>query len=224
MMPDNYVIEARKVKSFDHPIFCESIRQIHKQLGPTGLDPLQQQVLERLIHSSGDFGLTPLLRFTPGACELGLAALEAGAPILTDTAMAAAAVRPMALRTLNSSVSSVLEWAPHQASPGFTRTALGLRRAWQELVVEVGSQQQAPIVLIGSAPTALEALLDLVATGARPPNLIIGMPVGFVGVAESKRKLAASGLAQIRLEGSRGGAGLAAATVNALLRASQLPK
>ena len=224
MMTDNYVVDVRKVKSFDHPIFCESIRRIHNHLGSTGLDPLQQQVLERLIHSSGDFGLTPLLRFSPGACELGLTALQAGAPILTDTAMAAAAVRPMALRTLNSSVSSVLEWAPHQASPGFTRTALGLRRAWQELVVEVGSQQQAPIVLIGSAPTALEALLDLVATGARPPNLIIGMPVGFVGVAESKRKLAASGLAQIRLEGSRGGAGLAAATVNALLRASQLPK
>jgi len=224
MMPDIYGVEARKVKSFDHPIFCESIRRIHKQLGATGLDQLQQQVLERLIHSSGDFGLTPLLRFSPGACELGLKALQAGAPILTDTAMAAAAVRPMASRTLNSSVSTVLEWAPHQAAPGFTRTSLGLRRAWQELVVEAGTQQQAPIVLIGSAPTALEALLDLVSTGASSPSLIVGMPVGFVGVAESKRRLAASGLAHIRLQGSRGGAGLAAATVNALLRASQLPQ
>ncbi len=69
------------MKSLDHPIFTESIRRIREQLGVTGLDPLQQQVLERLIHSSGDFGLTPLLRFTPEACELGLAALQAGAPI-----------------------------------------------------------------------------------------------------------------------------------------------
>ncbi len=197
--------------------------RIREQLGVTGLDPLQQQVLERLIHSSGDFGLTPLLRFSPGACEVGLAALQAGASILTDTAMAAVAVKPMALRTLKSSVRSVLEWAPHEAPNGSTRTAEGLRSAWQELAAK-DADQQAPIVLIGSAPTALEALLDLVSTGASPPSLIIGMPVGFVGVAESKRRLSVSGLAQIRLEGSRGGAGLVAATVNALLRASKLPE
>ena len=211
------------MKSLDHPIFTESIRRIREQLGVTGLDPLQQQVLERLIHSSGDFGLTPLLRFSPEACELGLAALQAGAPILTDTAMAAVAVQPMARRTLKTSVRCVLEWAPDEAPNGSTRTAEGLRTAWQELAAK-DVDQQAPIVLIGSAPTALEALLDLVSTGAPPPSLIIGMPVGFVGVAESKRRLSASGLAQIRLEGSRGGAGLVAATVNALLRASKLPE
>jgi Precorrin isomerase len=82
-----------------------------------------------------------------------------------------------------------------------------------------------PVVLIGSAPTALEQLLDQWAAGAAAPTLVIGMPVGFVGVAESKRRLAASGLAQIRLEGSRGGAGLVGAALNALLRAasSELP-
>ena len=76
------------------------------------------------------------------------------------------------------------------------------------------------MVLIGSAPTALEVLLQQVALGAPAPSLVIGMPVGFVGVAESKAHLAASGLDQIRLEGTRGGAGLVAAAVNALLRAS----
>ena len=90
------------------------------------------------------------------------------------------------------------------------------------------------MVLIGSAPTALERLLELCpaehfesprdpALARNPaPALVIGMPVGFVGVAESKQHLAASGLAQIRLEGSRGGAGLVAAAVNALLRRSWL--
>ena len=209
------------MKSLDHPIFTESIRRIREQLGVTGLDPLQQQVLERLIHSSGDFGLTPLLRFTPEACELGLAALQAGAPILTDTAMAAVAVQPMARRTLKTSVRCVLEWAPDEAPNGSTRTAEGLRSAWQELAAK-DADQQAPIVLIGSAPTALEALLDLVSTGAPPPSLIIGMPVGFVGVSDSKRRLAVSGLAHIRLMGSRGGAGLVSAAVNAMLRRAWL--
>ncbi|KZR61814.1 precorrin-8X methylmutase [Prochlorococcus sp. MIT 1303] len=209
------------MKSLDHPIFTESIGHIRKQLGVTGLDPLQQQVLERLIHSSGDFGLTPLLRFSPEACELGLAALQAGAPILTDTAMAAAAVKPMARRSLKASVRCVLDWAPDDVPRDATRTAEGLRCAWQELSAQY-VDQQAPIVLIGSAPTALDSLLELVSSGSPPPSLIIGMPVGFVGVSESKRRLAVSGLAHIRLMGSRGGAGLVAATVNALLRRAWL--
>jgi precorrin-8X/cobalt-precorrin-8 methylmutase len=118
----------------------------------------------------------------------------------------------------------MLDWAPDQAPKGSTRTAAGLQAAWQELGSQALGQQQAPIVLIGSAPTALEALLKLVTSGALAPSLIIGMPVGFVGVVESKRKLASSGLAQIRLEGSRGGAGLVAAAMNALFRAAYLSK
>ena len=203
----------------DHPIFTESIRRIQAALGETGLPPLQQQVLERLVHSSGDLTLGTLLQFSDGACERGVEALQKGAPILTDTAMAAAAVVPMAQRTLGSAVHTVLEWAPAVAPEGSTRTAAGMEQAWRRLAV--GSPS--PVVLIGSAPTALEVLLQRVAAGAPAPSLVIGMPVGFVGVAESKRHLASSGLAQIRLESSRGGAGLVAAAVNALLRAAAAP-
>lgn len=202
----------------DHPIFLESIRRIREGLGETGLAPLQQQVLERLVHSSGDLSLGTLLRFSEGACERGVEALQQGAPILTDTAMAAAAVAPMAQRTFGSAVHTVLEWAPVLAPQGSTRTAAGMEHAWLRLC----AAHPAPVVLIGSAPTALEVLLKQVAAGALAPSLVIGMPVGFVGVAESKAHLAASGLAQIRLEGSRGGAGLAAAATNALLRAGHL--
>ena len=77
-----------------------------------------------------------------------------------------------------------------------------------------------PVLLVGSAPTALEQLLDQLDSGASAPLLVIGMPVGFVGVPESKRRLAATELAQIRLEGTRGDAGLVAAACNALLRAA----
>ena len=78
------------------------------------------------------------------------------------------------------------------------------------------------MLLVGSAPTALEQLLDQLDKGAPLPSLVIGMPVGFVGVPESKRRLSATELAQIRLEGTRGGAGLVAAAVNALLRAADV--
>jgi precorrin-8X/cobalt-precorrin-8 methylmutase len=199
----------------DHPIFTESIRLIHGWLGDTGLAVNELDVLERLVHSGGDLSLATDLRFSPGACDAGMAALRAGAPILTDTAMAAAAVAPMARRTYANPVHSLLEWAPAVAPPTDTRTAAALAHALQA--------QPGAVVLIGSAPTALERLLDLVAAGTvAPPPLVIGMPVGFVGVDASKRRLAASGLPQIRLEGSRGGAGLVASAINALLRRAWL--
>jgi len=206
--------------SLDHPIFRESIRLIRALLGETGLVGVERDVLERLVHSSGDPAIAPWLRFGPGACAQGMEALAAGAVILTDTAMAASAVAPMARRTFANPVHSVLDWAPSQAPPGGTRAAVGMEQA---LAAHPGA-----VVLIGSAPTALEVLLERVAPGAAgdlpPPALVIGMPVGFVGVAESKRHLAASDLPQIRLEGSRGGAALVAAAANALLRRAWLDR
>ena len=198
----------------DHPIFTESIQRIQALLGPTRLPLLEQEVLERLIHSSGDPALARLLRFTPGACTAAVGALAERSVILTDTAMAAAAVAPMAARTFSNPVHSVLQWSPQVSPEGQTRAAFGMAAALQ---VHPGA-----VVLIGSAPTALETLLDRVVEGDPAPALVIGMPVGFVGVADSKRRLAASGLPQIRLEGSRGGAGLVAAAANALLRRAWL--
>ena len=208
--------EADVGAAFDHPIFRESLRLIWALPGTAAalapLTPLQQDVVLRLIHSSGDPELVGAVQFAPGACGAGLAALAAGAPILTDTAMAAAAVAPMARRTFGNRVRSVLDWAPDQAPAGSTRTAAGMATAMAAL--------RPGVVLIGSAPTALEVLLEQVRAGVVPaPALVIGMPVGFVGVAESKRHLADSGLTHIRLEGSKGGAGLVAAACNALLRA-----
>ena len=225
----------------DHPIFSESIRRIRLLLAEqaaadpawartlAALSPLERDVLERCIHSSGDAAIAADLRFSPcaaedgtgGACGIGAAALAAGAPIITDTVMAAAAVAPMARRTFANRVACVLEWAPERAPEGSTRAAAGMAAALAELAA---AGEPSPLVLVGSAPTALELLLERVAAGAPAPALVIGMPVGFVGVAESKRKLTASGLAQVRLEGSRGGAGLVAAACNALLRAAWLDR
>ena len=204
----------------DHPIFIESMRIIRERLGATGHGGVEREVLERLVHSSGDLSIAPDLRFSVGACQRGMGALAAGSVILTDTAMAAAAVAPMAGRTFANPVHCILDWAPAVAPPGGTRSAEGMAAALLEY--------PRAVVLIGSAPTALERLLQLVEgidpAADRLPALVIGMPVGFVGVAESKRHLAGSDLPQIRLEGSKGGAGLVAAAANALLRRAWLDR
>ena len=83
----------------DHPIFLESIRFIRSHLLANDLNYLEKKVLERLVHTSGDFSVQNLVNFSEGACEKGLQALKNGAPILTDTDMAAAAIKTMAENT-----------------------------------------------------------------------------------------------------------------------------
>ena len=209
------------MKTPEHPIFLESVEYIRSQIGCTGLCKVQQSILERIIHSSGDLKLQSLLRFSPSACEDAIHALKKGAMIVTDTYMAEAAISSVAKKTINSNVKCILEMAPNSFDAiSTTRSASGMKRTWLDL--EKKDQcSEAPIVVIGSAPTALIMLLDLIDRGSRIPSLIIGMPVGFIGVAESKKRLLNSHCSNIVLEGSKGGASIAAATINALLRAAE---
>ena len=208
------------MKSPEHPIFLESVEYIRSQIGLTGLNSIQQSVLERIIHSSGDFSMQSCLRFSSNACEDAINALKKGASILTDTYMAKAAVSPVSKRTLNSNVKCILEMAPEFIdSVSKTRSSIGMQKIWMDMKKKeellVG-----PVVVIGSAPSALMTLLDLIDEKTSRPSLIIGMPVGFIGVSECKNRLLNSDCSHIVLEGSKGGASLAAATVNALLRAA----
>ncbi len=207
------------MNSIDHPIFTQSMSYIRSRITCPGLNHLEKEVLERIIHSTGDFSIQDSLRFSPNACSLGVSALKAGAPILTDTFMASAAVTPMANRTLGTSVHCVLDWSLVNDKSNLTRTAIGIERAWHDFSSR-SLKEQAPIVLFGSAPVALEVLLNLISQGFLAPSLIIGMPVGFIRVVESKKFLSEFEIPQIRIDGNRGGAGMAAATINALLRAS----
>ena len=117
----------------DHPIFLESISFIKSKLLKNNFSSIELQVLERLIHTTGDFAIEPLLSFSPLACKIGIDALKAGAPILTDTFMAKAGIESMARRTLESNVRCILEWAPERSENGLTRSAIGLNNAWPEL-------------------------------------------------------------------------------------------
>ena len=208
------------MKTPEHPIFLESVKYIRSKLGPTGLDEVQQSILERIIHSSGDFGLQSCVRFSPNACEEAIRALQNGAKILTDTYMAQAAISPMAKRTLNSDIHCILGMSPASIDSSVTtRSSIGMRNFWLDFE-EKDDLVNAPLVVIGSSPTALISLLDLVESGYKKPSLIVGMPVGFIGVSESKIRLLNSECPHIVLEGSKGGGSLAAATINALLRAA----
>ena len=209
------------MKTPEHPIFLESVRYIRSKLDFVLLNQIQQSILERIIHSSGDFGLQSCLRFSPNACENAINALQSGAKVFTDTYMAEAAISPMAKRTLNSDIQCILGMAPSSIDTNLTtRSAIGMRNMWLDLG-EKENFINSPLVVIGSSPTALIALLDLVELGHVKPSLIIGMPVGFVGVAESKSRLLNSKCPYIVLEGSKGGASLAAAATNALFRAAE---
>ena len=94
----------------DHPIFLESIRFIRSRLVANDLNYLEKKVLERLVHTSGDFTVQNLVNFSEGACEKGLQALKNGAPILTDTDMAAAAIKSMAENTTRNKVFTASMW------------------------------------------------------------------------------------------------------------------
>ena len=214
------------MKTPEHPIFLESVKYIRSKIGITGLDQVQQSILERIIHSSGDFGLQSCLKFSPTACRDAIKALKNGATIVTDTYMAEAAISPMAKRTLNSNIECILGMDPVSISIDTTlttRSAIGMKNKWLNFEnKDTVNKSNAPLVVIGSSPTALISLLDLVESGYVKPSLIIGMPVGFIGVAESKSRLLNSECPYIVLEGSKGGASLAAAAINALLRAAEV--
>ena len=98
-----------------------------------------------------------------------------------------------------------------------TKTAYGLSEGWKELSI-ANSGRKSPIIVIGSSPTALTYLIDILENAKDLPSLIIGMPVGFIGVEKSKKKLISTDLPRIVLNSTRGGAAIAAAAVNALLR------
>ena len=203
----------------EHPIFLESIRFIRSNLGENNFNYLENKVLERLVHTSGDFNVQELLEFSEGACEKAIKSLKEGAPILTDTDMAAAAIKSMAKNTSGNVVVSAKKWITDNDLLGLTKTAYGIEKGWIELSAgNLGTKS--PIVVIGSSPTALINLLEILDNSKQIPSLIIGMPVGFIGVTQSKKKLLSTNYPKIVINSTRGGAAMAAAAANALLRES----
>ena len=203
----------------DHPIFLESIKFIKSKLTKNNFNCIETKVLERLIHTSGDFQIQELLEFSENVCERTLKSLRLGAPILTDTDMAAAAIKTMANKCHGNEVFSAKKWVVNNLEITTTKTAYGIEHAWLDLSKKYYGEVS-PIVIFGSSPTALEKLLDLLEGGYQRPSLIVGMPVGFIGVEKSKKRLLSTDFPYIVMGSTRGGAAMAGATINALLRES----
>jgi precorrin-8X/cobalt-precorrin-8 methylmutase len=197
------------MSSLNHPILEQSFAIIDREIGEHAFSPAEYAIVRRVIHSTADFEFQQLIRFSPGAIEGAIAALQQGVPIVTDVSMVKQGISSLVARTFKNPIYSAIEHAPPQASPDQTRTEMGLLHCWQRV-------PQA-IYVIGNAPTALFALCDRLKGAETLPALVIGAPVGFVAVVESKTALAEIAVPQIRIEGRKGGSPAAAAILNALV-------
>jgi precorrin-8X/cobalt-precorrin-8 methylmutase len=193
-------------------IYRRSFATIRAEADLDGLDPILERVVVRMIHACGMVDLTDDVAASDGFGAAARGALEAGAPILCDTEMVAAGVTRSRLPTANDVVCTLGDPSvPGLARElGTTRSAAALE-LWRERV-------DGALVVVGNAPTALFRLLDLVEEGAGTPAAVVGVPVGFVGAAESKVELAGSALEHLVVHGRRGGSAIAAAAVNAVAR------
>ncbi len=172
--------------------------------------PIEERVAVRIIHACGMAEAARDLVFAPGAAEAAERALRAGAPIFCDSRMVAEGVTRARLPANNDVLCTLSDPSTPAlaASLGTTRTAAAIDLWLPRL--------SGSLIAIGNAPTALFRLLELIAGGTPSPAAIIGMPVGFVGAAESKEALIECGLPSIVMRGRKGGSAMAAAAVNAL--------
>ncbi|HEY9615693.1 MAG TPA: cobalt-precorrin-8X methylmutase [Microcoleaceae cyanobacterium] len=190
-----------------HPIMQQSFAVIDREIGDHSFSPREYAIVRRVIHSTADFEFKNLLHFSPGAIDRAIAALRQKIPIVTDVSMVKQGITSMVAQTFGNPVISAVEQA-EQADPGKTRTETGMLRCFDQFPTA--------IFAIGNAPTALLALCERLPAAQRP-TLIIGAPVGFISVVESKLALAQTPVPQIRVDGRKGGSPATAAIVNALL-------
>ncbi|MDN5859061.1 MAG: precorrin-8X methylmutase [Pseudonocardia sp.] len=192
-------------------IYRRSFATIRAEADLTPFPPDVAQVVVRMIHASGQVDLAADVGFSPGVVAAARGALNAGAPILCDARMIASGITHARLPAGNEVVCTLGEPAP---DIGNTRTAAAVE-LWRPRL-------EGAVVAIGNAPTALFHLLDMIDGGAPRPAAVVGIPVGFVGAAESKADLAVSGLEFLVVHGRRGGSAITAAAVNALATAQEI--
>jgi precorrin-8X/cobalt-precorrin-8 methylmutase len=193
-------------------IEAESFRIIESEIGTTSFDPEQFAVVRRCIHATGDFSFADNMRFSPGAVDAGLAAIRAGKNILVDVNMAAAGISKGLLEKFGGRVICRI------ADPETVARAKAENMTRSEAAIEQALEDNIGIVAVGNAPTALLKIMELADQGIFTPDLIIGVPVGFVNAAESKEILASKPYPFITALGRKGGTPVAVAAVNALLR------
>ncbi len=192
-------------------IYAKSFAMIRAEADLRAFDAIEEPVAVRIIHACGMVEAAGDIQFSSGAVDAAIAALAEGAPIFCDARMVADGVTRARLPAENAVICTLHDPSiPALArSLATTRTAAALD-LWHDRLAGA-------VVAIGNAPTALFRLLELIDAGWPKPAAIIGMPVGFVGAAESKEALLAhGGIPALVVRGRKGGSAMAAATVNAL--------
>lgn len=189
-----------------------SFEIITEELGDRTFPPDIAPVVKRVIHTSADFDYADNLVFSEGAVARARKAIEAGVHIVTDTNMAKAGINKKILAQFGGEVHCFVadeDVAAEAKARGVTRSTVSMERA---------ARLDVPLIFaIGNAPTALVEIRRLVDEGTLSPELVIGVPVGFVNVVESKELIVESGVPHIVARGRKGGSNVAAAIVNALL-------
>ena len=189
-----------------------SFEIITELLGERKLDPENELVIKRVIHTSADFDYADNLVFSPHAVQKGIEALRGGCDIVTDTQMAKAGINKTILGKLGGKVHCFMsdpDVAAEAKERGITRAIVSMERA--------AKLSKPCIFAIGNAPTALISLHEQIQAGTLRPALIVGVPVGFVNVVESKELILDSEVPYIVARGRKGGSNVAAAICNALL-------
>ena len=190
-----------------------SMELIAPHLAELHLDERETKLYSRLIHASGDVGYAPITRVHPQAIDAAIAALKRGVDIYTDVEMVRTGINKKKLASFGGTVHCLVadpDVAARAKAEGITRSMVAMRT--------FGKDMDGSIVAIGNAPTALFEVLRLVREEGIRPACIVGIPVGFVGAAESKAELAANDIVPyITVEGSKGGSPIAATAVNALM-------
>lgn len=200
-------------------IEAESFRIIESEAGAHTWGSSEWPVVRRVIHTSADFEYLSTMVISPGAVEKGIGAIVRGRGIVTDTNMALAGINKGRLEEFGCRFSCLVAdpvVAKSAKKLGVTRSTLAMRTA--------AANSDNGIFVIGNAPTALFELLRLVKEEGLRPDLVVGLPVGFVGAAESKEELLAVlpqySIPFITNRGRKGGSNVAAAVVNALVIAA----
>jgi precorrin-8X/cobalt-precorrin-8 methylmutase len=191
-------------------IYRRSFATIRAEAELAGFPDELATVAVRMIHACGMVDITADIEASPDLVRSARSALGAGAPILCDAKMVASGITRARLPADNEIICTLADRrVPGIAAEiGNTRSAAAVD-LWAERL-------DGSVVAVGNAPTALFRLLELIAIGGARPSAVLGLPVGFIGAAESKRALADSGLPYLVVHGRRGGSALAVAAVNAL--------
>ena len=193
-------------------IEARSMEIIQSELGERTFPAEVLSVVKRVIHTTADFDYADNLVFSPGAVEQGIAAIQGGCTIVTDTQMARSGINKRVLEKFGGEAVCFMsdpDVAAEAKARGVTRAAVSMERA--------AGLDRTLILALGNAPTALVRACELLEEGAMKPALIIGAPVGFVNVVESKELLLTQDVPHIVARGRKGGSNVAAAICNAML-------